>query len=275
MELYGQVASELSALLTRWYSSSFSAASRSFPADIATEIYNIYGLVRLADEIVDTYRGPDAERLLDDCEQEVYAAIERGFSPNPIIHAYAQTAVKTNISRALIEPFFDSMRFDLQPPHTLTTDEYQTYIYGSAEVVGLMCLQIFCCNHPEQIDSLSAGARRLGAAFQKVNFLRDVAADYHELGRFYFPDLAFDALDDTAKAELVADMRQDFAAALPYIHGLPKSVRPAVMTSYQYYMALLVKLDKTPAAEIKLRRLRLAQSTKLRILAGQYLRRRT
>ncbi len=268
MDLYNQLSADIAALLTKRYSTSFSSASRLFPAHIQKHIYAIYGLVRIADEIVDTYTGPDKCQLLDDLEREVSRCLQRGYSPNPIVHAYGQTARQHHIGDDLTAPFFKSMRMDIGH-QTYTKKLYDTYIYGSAEVVGLMCLKVFCAGDEHEYDRLATGARALGAAYQKVNFLRDIAADQQNLHRYYFPGSSFASFDDQTKAVIVQDIRQDFMAALPYINALPKDVRPAVMTSYRYYEKLLGKLEHTPAATIKTTRIRLPAHQKARLLATQ------
>ncbi|HEX8182810.1 MAG TPA: phytoene/squalene synthase family protein [Candidatus Saccharimonadales bacterium] len=271
MDLYTDTASRLSKLLTRQYSTSFSAASRLFPQAMQSHIYNIYGLVRVADEIVDTYRGSDSAELLDALEQETYQAIRRGFSANPIIHAYAQTHQSWGIDQQLVTSFFASMRMDLTAT-IYDQANYDKYIYGSAEVVGLMCLHVFCAGNAEQYRQLQPGAQRLGAAYQKVNFLRDIKDDYQELGRFYFPGYTYATFDGAAKQTVTADIRQDFAAALPYIRALPAGVRPAVMTSYSYYHALLELLERADIDHIKQARIRIPAYRKALLLAPQALR---
>ncbi len=266
MDLYTETSYSLATDLTRRYSSSFSLASRLFPATMQQHIYAIYGLVRIADEIVDTYHGDDQAALLTATEAEVYAAIERGFSVNPIIHAFQGTAALFAIGKTEIEPFFASMRTDITR-RAYDQAAYDAYIYGSAEVVGLMCLRVFVAGETEQFNQLRAGACKLGAAYQKVNFLRDLAADHNELGRYYFPIGSFAAFDDTIKRAIIADISEDFKAAYPAIKALPAPVRPAVLASYRYYMSLLSKLSVTPAAIIKTQRIRIPNAKKIVILA--------
>lgn len=265
MELYNQTSYQLSRALTRRYSTSFSLSSRFFAKNIQPHIYAIYGLVRIADEIVDTYKGDGASQLLDELEQEMERAIKTGYSTNPIVHSFALTAREYGIDRTLTEPFFSSMRMDLVP-QTYTEDLYQEYIHGSAEVIGLMCLKIFTHDTPNSYDELTTGACALGAAYQKVNFLRDVAADYEELGRLYFPGVAFDALDEQAKVEIIADIKNDFKNALPALRELPKNCRKATYISYVYYQELLHKLQKTPVEALKHTRIRVSGGRKLQLL---------
>ncbi len=273
MDAYTDIAYDHAKSLTLHYSSSFGLSSRLFARDIQPHIYAIYGFVRVADEIVDTYKGIDADTLLDSFEQETYAAIARRYSTNPIVHAFALTAETYGITRTIIAPFFQSMRMDLQP-RTYDDISYATYIHGSAEVVGLMCLKVFCEGDEHLYDTLRSGAASLGAAYQKVNFLRDVREDYEELGRLYFPGLTFETLDDTAKRAIVKDIEHDFASALPAIKRLPVSCRAAVETSYIYYTELLQKLKDTSAARIKRQRIRITAIRKLQLYLGAVMKHR-
>lgn len=266
MDLYASVAYQASKRLTLSYSSSFGISSRLFNRDIQLHIFAIYGLVRIADEIVDTYRGANTRTMLNQFETDTYAAIESGYSTNPIIHSFALTAQKFGITDELIAPFFASMRMDIPPSH-YTSDDYRAYIHGSAEVVGLMCLRVFCGGDQLQYDQLQPGAAALGAAYQKVNFLRDLAADYTELGRVYFPGVTFETFDDGAKQSIIADIKTDFRAADIAITALPRSSRIAVRVSYRYYMQLLRRLEHTPASSIKSTRVRISTPYKLWLLA--------
>ena len=265
MTLYEQVACQAARQLTEAYSTSFSLASRLFTKDIRPHVYNIYGLVRIADEVVDTYRGPDARQLLESLERETYEALERGYSANIIIQAFVLTARKFHIGRPLIEPFFASMRSDISP-HGFDRQAYQAYIYGSAEVVGLMCLRVFTAGNDKSYDELMPGARALGSAFQKVNFLRDMADDNGTLGRVYFPELQQQALDEASKRLIIGDIDKDFETAAPYIKRLPAAARPAVEASYRYYRELLEALRAAPAETIRRSRIRVPDSRKLWLL---------
>lgn len=257
----------MSRVLTNNYSTSFGLATRLFGATIRTHIYNVYGLVRLADEIVDTYTGRDAAELLNDLQTETHAAISRGYSTNPVVHAFAGTAKKFGIRASLIDPFFESMRIDLEPKSYKTTD-YERYIYGSAQVVGLMCLKVFCQGDAAQYKKLESGAKALGGAFQKVNFLRDIADDYKRLGRYYFPVGSFKDFNEETKLHIVADIDRDFALAHTAILQLPSTARPAVMAAYKYYLRLHNKLRAAPADIIKKQRIRVSNPHKLAVLAG-------
>lgn len=230
-------------------------------------IYNVYGLVRLADEIVDSYTGSDAELLLDGLEKEVYEALYRGFSANFIVHAFVSTARKYAITRELIEPFFASMRLDIDT-QTYTESLYMTYIYGSAEVVGLMCLKVFCEGDETQYYLLQSGAQRLGAAYQKINFLRDMAQDSAQLGRFYFPGYTIQSFDNDAKNAVILEIRQDLSVAAPKLLQLPKKVHVAVGISSAYYSALLLRLERTSVDIIKTKRLRVPTLQKVWLSVG-------
>ncbi len=271
MELYDAVAYENSRHLTLRYSTSFGISSRFFSKQMQPHIYAIYGMVRIADEIVDTYKGPQAAKLLDAYEQAVYAAIKLGYSTDLILYAFALTARAYGIDRTLIAPFFASMRMDLAP-QTYSPADYKAYIHGSAEVVGLMCLRVFCSGDNAHYDSLRDGAAALGSAYQKVNFLRDLAADYKELGRLYFPGVTYEQFDETAKRHIIADIKQDFAAALPALRRLPASSRKATLISYVYYTELLKKLEQTPAATIKTTRIRVPSRRKLSLIVSTLVR---
>lgn len=266
MELYTDVSFAASKLVTERYSTSFGSSTKLFPKQLRQYIYAIYGLVRIADEVVDTYRGRDVEVIIDALEKDVYAAIKRGYSTNPIIQAFAVTARAYGIDRSLIAPFFKSMKMDLSPT-LYTTKKYQDYIHGSAEVIGLMCLKVFCEKDQKQYDRLERGAIALGSAYQKVNFLRDIAADYHELGRLYFPDTTFETFDEKAKAKIIKDIEKDFALAAKAIPKLPDNSRQAVELSSIYYRALLDKIKKTPAETIKQKRVRINNFQKALLLA--------
>lgn len=264
MEQYDQVAGRVARLVTNSYSTSFGTATKLFPKAIRQDIYNIYGLVRIADEIVDTYLGSDAAAQLDALEQETYRALQYGYSANLIVHAFATTARCYNIAEDLIKPFFYSMRLDTAAQH-YTPELYARYIDGSAEVVGLMCLKVFVTTEAE-FSHLEPGARALGAAFQKVNFLRDLAADQANLERYYFPGSTFATFDDTVKATIIADIEADFAVARQAIAQLPSSARPAVTTAYNYYARLLKKLKQASAIDLLSKRLRVNNAVKLGLL---------
>lgn len=268
--IYTKLAYRTSQQLTQAYSTSFSLASQLFGSGIRQDIYNIYGLVRLADEIVDTERGPKAQQLLNQLEDATYQAIHDKYSPNLILHAFAITANTYGIKKSLIAPFFNSMRFDThKQTKPLTVTEYQQYIYGSAAVVGLMCLRVFCSVNEKLYRELESGAQALGDAFQKVNFLRDMAADYRDLGRFYFPNTNYDQFDEPMKNQIIADIRQDFNVARKEITKLPANSKPAVLVAYKNYLQLTNKLAATPVHDLKRKRVRVNDGYKMWVLLSR------
>lgn len=254
MEFYTKTSYKLARDLTLRYSSSFGKSSKLFSPEIRDHIYAIYGLSRVADEIVDTYKGKDAAHVLKELEAHTFQAVKTGFSPNPLVHAFAITAKQYHIGRDLIRPFFKSMHMDLKP-REYNQRLYQQYIFGSAEVIGLMCLKVFC-DDKKLYKKLEPQARALGSAYQKVNFLRDMKADYEERGRVYFPDIHFDKFNDRQKSIIIKDIKKDFKKAKPAIAALPKSCRTAVAMSYAFYSELLRTLENTPAEKIKAERVR-------------------
>lgn len=266
MDLYNEVSQASAQYLTRRYSTSFGLATKLLEKSIRPHIYNIYGLVRLADEVVDVYGAKDAAQLLDTLESEVYDAIRRGYSSNMIVHAFAMTARQYQIAEPLIAPFFASMRMDA-PGSIYAPEKYAAYIHGSAEVVGLMCLRVFCGGDNKQYERLQPGAAALGSAFQKVNFLRDLAEDNNALGRYYFPKGSFATFDEAIKREIITDIEHDFATARPAIQALPSGVRLAVACAANIYMELLHQLTATSAAAIRQHRVRVSNGKKLLIIA--------
>lgn len=266
MELYTKTAYQQAELLTNKYSTSFSSSSRLFASDIRPHIYAIYGFVRIADEIVDTYQGEDSLELLDNLEKHAYEQMEKKvpFSTNPIVHAFVHTAKLYNITEDLIRPFFVSMHMDIDASN-YSDKEYEKYIYGSAEVIGLMCLKVFCEGDEDLYKELASGARKLGSAYQKVNFLRDMKSDFDERGRVYFPGVSYKNFSDSDKAKIEEDIKQEFKAAKKVIPNIPTSARQAVKTSYAYYYTLLEEIEKLPATEIITKRIRVPNSKKLKI----------
>ncbi len=264
MDLYTQTAYRSSRLLTEAYSTSFGLSIRLFQRSLRHHAYGLYGLVRIADEIVDTYQGKNQRHLLDTLEKEVADAIEHGYSTNPIVHAFALTAREYAIDKHLIDPFFESMRMDITKKTAYTKRDYQRYIHGSAEVVGLMLLRILVDD--DMYRELSDGARRLGAAYQKVNFLRDLAAD-HAIKRWYFPFASYETFSEDDKQAIIEDIAADFAASQNAMNQLPESGRKAVTLSYEYYHRLLEKIVETPAATLKTTRIRVPDTKKLALLA--------
>ena len=266
--MYRALSFGVSREVTRLYSTSFYSATQLFSPPVREAIHGIYGFVRLADEIVDSFHGHDQRALLDRFETDYNFAREQGVSTNPVIHAFLTTVNRYRIDDAYIRAFLASMRADLDKKFYTTRLEADQYIYGSADVVGLMCLRVFCDGDEQLFGELVASAMRLGSAFQKVNFLRDLRQDVLELGRVYFPGFTMEQFDEATKRELVRDIEADFAEALKGIRRLPDSSRLAVYTAYQYYMRLLGKIRETPAAELVTRRIRVHNAEKFRLLSG-------
>ena len=239
--------------------------------DYRWAIYGIYGFVRLADEIVDTFERDDKAELLEKFKIDTYEAIEKGISLNPILYTFQKVANQYKIGKDLIEPFFESMEADLHKKE-YNIQSYNEYIYGSAEVVGLMCLKVFCDGDENQCNSLKAPARALGAAFQKVNFLRDIKSDVEDRGRIYFPTLDLRQFDELTKAEIIEDVKKDFSEAYEGIKRLPISCRFGVYTSYRYYLRLLEKIERVNAKEILENRIRVANAEKMAVLAKSFFR---
>lgn len=265
MDLYVESSYRVSELIMKKYSTSFSSSTRLFAPDIRRDIYAIYGLVRIADEVVDSHKGDDAETILNELQKDVSRGLQRGYSTNPVVEAFVVTATKYGIDASLVDPFFTSMAMDLRPI-TYTDAVYKTYIYGSAEVVGLMCLKVFCQSDDGLYRKLKKGAQALGAAYQKVNFLRDMAADYKELGRVYFPGVTFETFSETDKQHIIVDIEKDFSLAKQAVVRLPRNSQRAVRVSVVYYEALLEKLKRTSSETIKLRRTRINNFRKVTLL---------
>lgn len=266
MELYTDVSYELAGKLTKAYSTSFSLSITLFAPELRPHIYAIYGMVRLGDEIVDSYTGDDKAAQLNSLESEIELAITTGYSSNPIIHAYVQTARRYDIPVKYVKAFFESMRMDLGN-RVYTKATYQSYIYGSAEVVGLMCLRVFVDGNKKVFKKLEKGAQALGSAYQKVNFLRDIRADYETLHRWYFPKGSFDTFNDEQKDAIIDEIASEFQAARTAIIQLPDSSRRAVALSVEYYSLLLEKIKTYSADELKQRRVRISNVRKLALLA--------
>lgn len=274
LDLYSAVAQKSASLVIRDYSTSFGLASRILERESRQHIDNIYALVRLADEVVDgvaVEAGLDnsqVRRALDDLERDTYQAMESGYSTNLIVHAFALSARAVGITRDIVEPFFTSMRMDLSD-RTYTAESFATYIYGSAEVVGLMCLAVFVRNNkpiPTQAHVLVAGARSLGAAFQKVNFLRDLAADVDGLGRSYFPGVRIDTFNEIDKKRICDDIDDDLDRAAATLPLLPADARRAVALAHGLFSTLNERIRRTPADVLKTTRISVGTATKLLIL---------
>jgi len=257
--------------VTKSYSTSFSSATKLLSPKIRQDIYNIYGFVRFADEIVDTFHNYDKEALFNDFENQMYNAIENKISLNPILNAFQETVHKYQIPAHLYESFMSSMRKDLHKSTYKTVEEYEQYIYGSADVVGLMCLKVFVNGNDDKYDKLKNDAKRLGSAFQKVNFLRDLKADHDDLNRTYFPNVNLMELDEASKMNIINEIEADFKAGLRGIVQLPVEAKLGVYTAYVYYSKLLYKLKKTPSLQIKSKRIRVNDYQKVGLLAQSYL----
>lgn len=271
IKLFHDVSQQCSKAVTEKYSTSFSSAIRLLHPDLRTPIYNIYGFVRFADEIVDTFHQYRKEELLTEFRQDTYAAIERGISLNPILHSFQITVREYNISHDLIEAFLNSMEMDLSKT-TYNSNGYKEYIYGSAEVVGLMCLYVFCEGDRNMYNDLKPSAQALGAAFQKVNFLRDVKADYEQLNRAYFPEVDFKNFTPTMKRQIEEDISRDFENAYEGILNLPHKARFGVYVAYKYYLSLFKKIKRTTPASIMEQRIRIPNYGKAYIVAKAGLR---
>ena len=266
MNLFHEVSQDCSRITTEKYSTSFSSAIRLLHKDLRTPICNIYGFVRFADEIVDTFHGYDKAMLFEEFKKATYDAIERGISLNPILHSFQMTVNQYKIGHALIDAFLYSMELDLGK-HTYDRAGYETYIYGSAEVVGLMCLYIFCEGNQAQYDALKPAAKSLGSAFQKVNFLRDVKADFEGLDRMYFPDCDFANFTHADKLAIEQDIQKDFNEAYAGILNLPIKARFGVYVAYKYYLSLFKKIQRLEPAHILESRIRIPDYGKAFILA--------
>lgn len=268
--IFDTVSHQCSKTVTKSYSTSFSLATKMLSNAIRQDIYNIYGFVRFADEIVDTFHDYDKELLFNNFSKDLDLALEHKISLNPILNSFQETFHKYDIDKALVEAFMKSMRLDLHKNDYLTDAEYKEYIYGSADVVGLMCLKVFVKGDQEKYESLKDSAMSLGSAFQKVNFLRDLKADFEDLSRTYFPNTDLNQLDEASKQAIINDIENDFALGLQGIKKLPIEAKFGVFMAYRYYSQLLKKLKKTPALEIKSTRIRVPNYKKFELLTRSY-----
>lgn len=273
LDLYKKTCRECASLITRRYSTSFSLGIRVFDRALRPPIYGIYGFVRFADEIVDTFDGHDKAALLNRFRDDTYRAIEDGISLNPILQVFQEVANRYRIGRDLIDPFLDSMAMDLEFSR-YHDGLYKKYIYGSAEVVGLMCLRVFVDGDTAEYERLRAPARALGSAFQKINFLRDIKSDYEERGRVYFPGVDYNHFTNDIKADIEADIKVDFDFALTGIRELPHSARLGVYLAYIYYTKLFQKIKNAPATQVADERIRVPDGKKVYLLASSAVRHR-
>ena len=261
MELYDETCFECSKLITQKYSTSFSRGINAFDKRFRYPVYAIYGFVRFADEIVDTFRENDQRKLLDEFKQEVFKAIRYKISLNPVLHAFQLIVNQYHIEETLIESFLRSMAMDIERK-SYNEAEYKDYIHGSAEVIGLMCLKIFCEGNEALYQELALSACSFGSALQKINFLRDIEADYHERGRIYFPGVDFNNFTDSAKKSIEADIQRDLDKGYAGIKLLPAGARLGVYIAYAYYTRLFKKIQKSPAKLIREKRTRVSDTGK-------------
>jgi phytoene/squalene synthetase len=270
-QLFDDTSFICSKIVTKKYSTSFSLAVKMLSPKIREDTYSIYAFVRFADEIVDSFHGYDKNKLINQFEADYYAAIEAGISLNPILNSFQKTVKKNNITDDLVQAFLTSMKLDLNKTEYETQAEYNKYIYGSADVVGLMCLKVFVNGDDEKYESLKEPAMKLGSAFQKVNFLRDLKDDYEILNRSYFPGVNFKSLDLNAKQSIINEIEEDFVEAYKGIKLLPIEAKFGVYTAYIYYRRLLSKLKSTPSEKILTTRIRVSNPMKVSLLARSFL----
>lgn len=267
---YNKVSFEASRLVTRIYSTSFSIGVRCLDPSIRHAVYSIYGFVRLADEIVDSFHSFDQEMLFNEFEGDYYKALNAGISLNPILNSFQQVVTIYNIDDNLIQAFLQSMRSDLTK-QKFSDSEISEYVYGSAEVVGLMCLKVFVKGDDELYKELKPYAQRLGAAFQKINFLRDLQHDTEELKRTYFPILKDNPLNEVSKKTILKDIDEDYKRALIGIRKLPRESRLGVYTAYLYYRKLTDKIAKTKVEQLMQKRIRISNTMKMMLLGKAYI----
>ncbi len=268
--IFDNVSYDCSKSVTNAYSTSFSLATKMLSKTIRQDIYNIYGFVRFADEIVDSFHDFDKQYLFDKFEEDLKLALEQKISLNPILNSFQHTFHRYSIDISLVNSFMKSMRMDLHKFKYLNIEEYKDYIYGSADIVGLMCLKVFVKGDKEKYEDLKETAMALGSAFQKVNFLRDLKADHDDLNRTYFPNTDLNNLDEVSKKDIINDIESDFALGLEGIKKLPMEAKFGVFMAYRYYSQLLKKLKQTPALEMKNARIRVPNYKKIEILTRSY-----
>lgn len=269
--IFDNLSQDMSKMTTRRYSTSFSLGIRFLNKELHKPIYSIYGFVRFADEIVDSFNGFDKEILLAEFKKDTYEAIEKGISLNPILNSFQWAVNKYRVPLDLIETFMNSMEMDLDKK-VYDKDTYEKYILGSAEVVGLMCLKIFVSGDEDEYQRLKMNAMKLGSAFQKINFLRDLNDDFNELGRTYFPGINMNDFNNIVKKEIEADIEKDFRLGYEGILMLPKRARFGVYMAYKYYFKLFKKIKRTKAERILEERVRIPNRKKARILVTSYVR---
>ena len=271
-ELFDKISEECSKNVTKSYSTSFSLATKMLSSNIRQDIYNIYGFVRFADEIVDTFHSYNKKELFSRFVDDLNYSLIEGISLNPILNSFQKTVNKYNIDKSLIDAFLKSMDQYLYKKKYKSLKEYKDYIYGSADVVGLMCLKVFVGGNNDDFNRLKPYAMSLGSAFQKVNFLRDLNDDYKKLNRIYFPGIDYKTFNEDAKNNIMIDIEKDFAKALKGIYMLPNNSKFGVYAAYKYYKRLLRKLDRASYLQIKSKRVRVPNYQKVDVLARSYVR---
>ena len=268
--IFDDISNDCSKIVTKTYSTSFSLATKMLSKSIRQHIYNIYGFVRFADEIVDSFHDYDKELLFKDFSSDLEKCIENKIHLNPILNSFQATYHKFNIDKGLVDSFMSSMEKDLHKKKYMSNQEYEDYIYGSADVVGLMCLKVFVNGDTKKYEELKSFAMRLGSAFQKVNFLRDLKDDFEVLNRTYFPNTDLNQLDEESKIKIIDEIEGDFKEGLNGIKMLPIEAKFGVFMAYRYYSQLLKKLKKTPALDIKNTRIRVPNYKKIELLTRSY-----
>ncbi len=271
-ELFDQISEECSKNVTKSYSTSFSLATKMLSSSIRQDIYNIYGFVRFADEIVDSFHNYNKEELFKRFVNDLNHSLKEKISLNPILNSFQKTVHKYGIQKELIDAFLKSMKQDLKKKNYKTSREYKDYIYGSADVVGLMCLKVFVSGNESEYKKLKPYAMALGSAFQKVNFLRDLNDDYQKLDRIYFPGVEYSSFDENTKNQIMVDIEKDFSQALKGIYMLPNNSKFGVYAAYKYYKRLLIKLKRSSYLKIKKQRIRVPNYQKVDVLARSYVR---
>jgi len=269
-KIFDEVSNDCSRIVTKTYSTSFSLATKMLSKSIRQHIYNIYGFVRFADEIVDSFHDYDKAVLFEDFYNDLEKSIKNKIHLNPILNSFQATYHKFSIDKDLVDSFMSSMEKDLHKKKYMTNQEYEEYIYGSADVVGLMCLKVFVNGDSEKYEELKSFAMSLGSAFQKVNFLRDLKDDFEILNRTYFPDTDLNELNEDSKIKIINEIEADFKEGLNGIKKLPIEAKFGVFMAYRYYSQLLKKLKKTPALEIKNTRIRVPNYKKIELLTRSY-----
>ena len=268
--IFDKVSNDCSKLVIKRYSTSFYFSSSLLSKTIRQDIFNIYGFVRLADEIVDTFHDYPKQELLEDFEKELWRSVDNKISLNPILNSFQHTVNKYSIPKDLINSFLDSMKMDLEKKEYKSVEEYKKYIYGSADVVGLMCLKVFVKGSESSFSELSPFAISLGSAFQKVNFLRDLKDDSNVLNRVYFPNVDMNNFNEKSKKEIILEIEKDFANSVKGIVKLPKNSKFAVYIAYRYYNKLLKKLKRISSENIVKKRIRIHNLQKFIVIARSY-----